>query len=222
MRLANTPILTVIFIFSLLIGNSQKVFPQIMAITDTGEEVILYDDGTWVYSDPSFNADSVTQISTNPTLFVKDSSATFLLKSKKIDVGVWLDPKKWSFTRSVGNPEAEYEINLKGEELYGMLIVERTELPLTFMKNAAITNARQVAPDIRVVEEEFRTVNGYKMLYLRLQGTITGLRLSYLGYYYSGPEGTAQLVTFSSTDLIEDYKDEAHTLLQGLTALEEE
>ncbi|NJX17602.1 hypothetical protein HC176_19215, partial [Tamlana crocina] len=91
---------------------------QTRAITDTGQEVVLNSDGTYAYVNEE-EAAAVT-IPTNPEEFSKSDSASFLLKSKRIGVGFWLDPKLWSFGAPTDNPDAEYEVTLKGEDLYGV------------------------------------------------------------------------------------------------------
>ena len=71
---------------------------QQKAVTETGEEVILFEDGTWKYQ----NEDDflIKEISTNSNIFQKDKESTFLLKSSKVNVGIYLNPKTWSFESS--------------------------------------------------------------------------------------------------------------------------
>jgi len=84
-------LLTFVFGLSLLISNAQQ-----NAITGNGEEVLLYEDGTWEYLNDSLNIDEV--VSVNDQLFTKNKSSSFLVKSKMTNVGVYLNPKVWSFT----------------------------------------------------------------------------------------------------------------------------
>ena len=63
-----------LFIFIISICNAQT-----KAITDTGDEVILYSDGTWKYANAE--KQTITEIKTNPNVFEKGSEASFLLKS---------------------------------------------------------------------------------------------------------------------------------------------
>ena len=69
----------------LLLYLSSFVFVQAQqkAITEIGEEVILYENGTWKYQNQE-NEDEF-EIPTNPKSFTKDEDATFLLKSRKFD-----------------------------------------------------------------------------------------------------------------------------------------
>ena len=191
---------------------------QKKAVTENGEEVILYDNGTWEYLN---NQDYlVTQIPTNPKTFQKNENATFLLKSNRLNVGFWLDPKAWSFRKSTENPDAEYEFNLKEEDLYGMVLTEKFEIPLQSLKLIAVENAKEVAPDLKVIKEEYRNVNGLKVLLLHMNGTMQGIKVSYYGYYYSNETGTVQFITYTSQNLMNTLIEEGEKLLNGLVVIE--
>lgn len=191
---------------------------QIHAVTENGDEVFLYNDGTWQYADGQ-ELGGKDEIPTNSKPFTKPSSSTFLLKSKILDVGVWLNPRDWSFTKATGNEAAEYEFELKDGDLYGMIITERISMPLPTLKRFAIENAREVAPDLRVVEEEYRTVNGVEVLYLQMNGTMDGVKFSYVGYYYSNDQGSVQMLTFTSQNLLGEYRGKCEELLNGFVKL---
>ena len=190
---------------------------QQMAVTQTGEQVILFDDGTWTYQDK--DALTETEIQTNSTKFIKDVNSTFLIKSEKVDVGFWLNPKIWAFKKSTDNPDAEYELQLKGEDLYGMIISEKVEIPLETLKSIALENGRAVAPDLKVVKEEYRSVNGLKVLFLQMNGTMQGVKFSYYGYYFSTKNGSIQYITYTSQNLQNSYIKECENLLNGLVEL---
>lgn len=191
---------------------------QQKAVTETGEEVILYDDGTWKYQNKS---PSVTaEIPINPTKFKKGKQSTFLLKSKTIDMGFWLDPKKWSFEKNTSEADIEYDLQLKDGGLYSMIICEKIQIPLETLKTIAFANGQDAAPDLQIVKEEYRKVNGLDVLHLRMDGTVQGIKFSYYGYYFSNEKGTVQFITFTSQNLMEDYEKEAEQLLNGLVDLD--
>lgn len=195
-------------------------YAQQKAVTETGEEVILFIDGTWRFQNEEDLKE--TQIPTNGKEFTKDKNSTFQIKSSKFNVGFWINPKKWSFEKAVNNPEAEYELELKGGDLYSMIISEKIEIPLTTLKTIALENAKASAPDIKIVNEEYRIVNGLKVLHLQMNGTLQGIKFSYFGYYFSNENGTLQYVTYTSQDLLESYIDDCEELLNGIVELEKE
>ena len=102
----------ILFSICLLICNISKA--QKKAITDTGEEVILYENGTWKYF-KEFDSNDSNVIKINPVVFSKSSNASFLLKSNHGNIGFWIDPKKWTFGKSATNPSADFELEFKRE-----------------------------------------------------------------------------------------------------------
>lgn len=193
------------------------VFSQQRAVTENGEEVILYDNGSWTYE----NEEEIThkEIPTNPSLFEKGKESTFLLKSNKMNMGFYLNPKTWSFKKATENEDAEYEFQIKDGDLYGMVITEKMEVPLESLKSIAVNNGKKVAPDLKIEKEEYRTVNGLKVLLLKMNGTTQGIKFTYYGYYFSSAQGSLQFITYTSQNLIDSYIPEAEKLLNGLVEL---
>jgi hypothetical protein len=204
-----TIILTSFFLYAI---NSTA---QTSAVTSAGEEVVLYNDGTWKYVNKKSTEGA--EIKTNSTKFSKDKEATFLVKSNITNVGIYLNPKKWSFKKA--KDAGEYEFQLKEKEGYALLLAERIEIPLESLKSIALTNAQKAAPDAEIVKEEYRMVNGIKVLCLQMDGTIQGIRFSYFGYYYSSDKGTVQLLTYTSKSLFKDYQADLETFLNGFVEL---
>lgn len=185
---------------------------QIPAVTESGDEVLLYNDGTWKYIKEPENSTPTT----NPTTFTKGDDATFQVKSKKMPAHIWINPKKWSFQKSGPDDASEYEFELKGEDAHGLLIAEKIEIPLPDLKNIAFENAKEVAPDIEIIHEEYRTVNGVRVLCMQMNGTIQGIKFTYYGYYFSSESGTVQFLTYTSQNLFSTYRKDMEELLNGL------
>ncbi|MCX6294184.1 MAG: hypothetical protein NT127_07815 [Sphingobacteriales bacterium] len=205
----------VIVLISLFFVN--VIQAQKKAVTETGEEVNLYDDGSWKY----VNEDQLSEkeISTNTINFKKDKESNFLIKSKKLNVGFWLNPKIWSFEKSKDDSPAEYNLSMKGAGLYGMIISEKIEIPLETLKSLAVKNAMDAAPDMKIVKEEYRIVNGIKVLLLQMNGTMQGVKFTYYSYYFSNTNGSVQFVTYTSKKLFESYKPKMESLLNGIVEI---
>jgi len=86
----------------------------------------------------------------------------------------------------------------------------------------AVENARSVAPDIRVLKEGDRVVNGVTVSYMEMVGTIQGIPFTYLGNYYSGSTGSVQVIGYTSQDLVEKYRVNIDELINGFTILEQQ
>ncbi len=202
-----------IFFFSFLVPACCASAQQ-TAVTQTGERVVLYSDGHWEY----VNRDSLNEllIPTNPEPFVKSKKSDFLLKSKRIPIGVWLDPKAWTFEAQNAGEAAEYELDHKNGSLYALMINENLDVPLTTLGNIALDNAREAAPDVKVISKEYRKVNGLTILMMRMTGTIQDIRFSYYGYYYAGNGHATQFLVYTSEDFMEENIPVVEELLNGL------
>lgn len=206
---------TALFVYFFIISNI--ITAQTSAVTSNGDEVVLYNDGTWKFTNKTDSQTS--KIDTNKTVFLKNADATFLLKSNITSVGINLNPKKWSFSKSGTNASAEYSLQLKGEDAYAMFIVEKIEVPLETLRNLALENARNAASDIKIIAEEYRIVNGTRVLCLQMDGTTQGIKFSYFGYYFSFEKGSVQFVTYTSQNLFKNYKPALEELLNGFVIL---
>jgi len=203
---------TVLVITALLLTTSS--YSGQKAITDTGEQVILNSDGTWTYADAKQKQDH--RIETNKMKFEKPGDATFLLKSTKNNAAFWINPVKWSIKKPEKNTAREYQFQLNGKDLYGMVLTEEIEIPVESLVDIALANARNAAPDARIVTKEFRVVNGRKVLYMEITGKIMGIDFTYFGYYHSNSSGCTQLIAYTGTKAVDKYKPEAIDFLNGL------
>ena len=139
-----------------------------------------------------------------------------MLKSSSNNSAFWINAKKWSFKKSKTNVEAEYEFSLKGGDLHGMAITEGLEIPIEYLINIALENAQAEAPDAKIVSQEYRIVNGHKVIYLEISGTMYGISFTYFGYFYSDSSGTTQFIAYTGTSLADKYRSEINDFLNGL------
>jgi len=188
---------------------------QTHAITDTGDEVILNDNGTWNYINDSIP--KVIQLKLNDKVFTKNDLSSFLVKSKKLNIGIWINPKKWSFNKALKKEATEFIFSKKENDLYAILITEKIQIPLETLRNIALVNAKNASADIKVLKEEYRMVNGKKVLMMQMVGTIQGLRFKYMGYYYSNPNGTVQFLSYTFESQFDEFEHELELFLNGLT-----
>jgi hypothetical protein len=196
---------------------------QIKALTDNGREVILSYDGTWKYSDDNSikNAVSTDSLTTNKTKFTKTSQATFLVKSTIFNVGVFMNPSKWTFAAHRDNEKnPEYRFTLKSEEGYAMMVAEKTQIGLENMRQIAFLNAQKASVDVKETGAEYRMVNNKKILCLKFQGTIQGIKFVYFGYYFSSPNGTIQLLSYTSEQYYDSIQKELENFLNGFVEIE--
>ena len=98
-----------------------------------------------------------------------------------------------------------------------MAINEAIKVPLESLADLALTNAQDAASDAQIIKQEYRVVNGKKVMFMQINGTAQNIKFSYLGYYYSDDSGTSQFVVFTGQNLVNKYKEEILNLLNGFT-----
>ena len=98
-----------------------------------------------------------------------------------------------------------------------MMITEKVEIPIESFKSIALENGRSVAPDLKIIKEEYRNVNGLTVLMLQMNGSIQGIKVSYFGYYYSNENGSVQFITYTAQNLLKDYMPDCENLLNGFS-----
>jgi len=205
-----------IFICLLICAFSFNINASKRAITDEGDVVILSDDGTWSYKDGKAFSD--IEIPINANIYESHYQAVFAVKSAKTDASFSIDPRKWKFKKnSNGHESAEYTFELKNSDLYGMVISEQIEINIEELAKIAFDNAKQAAPDTTLVKKEYRIVNGSKVIYMEMVGTIQSIKFKYLGYYYSNSSGSTQYLAYTSTNLVEKYKTDIDIFLNGFS-----
>ena len=172
-----------------------------------GSVVLLNSDGTWTEATSKTLAASAAAVRTRP------SSATEtvpLIKSATLS----FDPAKWKQAPSTAPGRFGFA-HLAGDG-YAMVIAERIEMAPDALANMALTNAREAAPDARVVMDDNRIVNGTPVRCLQIVGTMQGITFKYFGYYYAGPAGTIQVITYTSSSLFDEFAADFEGLLDGL------
>jgi hypothetical protein len=180
------------------------------AVSEDGKPVILKPDGTW-----TFDGTSTVKTNSGGKGFGRPAASTKVVKSKKGFYEIWYDPAKWTPTSPI-NPEAELEFRHSSGDAYGMAIAERVTMPISTLMEHAIKNAKHAAPDLRVVKEGERTVNGAEVNWMKMNGTIEGIRFTYYGYYWTGGSGSLQVVMYTGQNLFKEFKKDFDSFLNGL------
>lgn len=54
---------------------------------------------------------------------------------------------------------------------------------------------------------------------LQMDGTIQGIKITYMGYYFSNDSGTVQFITYTSQNLFAAFLPEIEILLNGFEIL---
>jgi hypothetical protein len=210
-----------LFLLLLITACYYTCCAQTKAVTDVGDEVLLYPNGTWKYADGRTHASSSSDsVAINPGTFTKNKLATFLVKSTKTNVGFYLNPAEWVFEKGAPTEAIEYRFKPKiSTDLYAMAITEKIEVPVENLPEVVLTNAQKKVTDVEMVKKEFRMVNGKKILCLQYHGTVSGIKFVWMGYYYSSAAGTVQLVGATSENLFANSYRILENFLNGIIVL---
>ncbi len=206
--------------YILLLAFAFYCFPtlgQIKAITEEGDEVLLSDNGTWAYVSKIKKAHTIIP---DTVYEEKSSNATFLVKGKKVNYGVYVNPKKWKFEKPDNGDAIEYDFQHKTLDIYASTIPEQIPIPFGTLKGLALENIRSSAPDANIIEEGVRVVNGILVHSLVIKATIQGINFTYLGYYYCSDLDTIQFVAYTSDNLFAKHRKEIEEFLKGFTIID--
>ena len=207
-----------IFTLAVLL-QSLTFIAQQRALTEDGKEVVLFDNGTWKFVNES-DAKALETTITNNNLFEKSRNASFLMKSKKMDVGVYFDPKKWKLATQNISPHVEYFFaeRSSNDGYFGFMITEKVQIAtLKNLKDLIIENVNRNVDYFRLKESEYRTVNGVKVLYIRYAANTKGMDFEYAGNYYINSDGYAGVVGFSSQKMFENSFGAIQELINGIS-----
>ena len=194
---------------------------QEIAVTERGDSVILFANGSWDYYSNYLSEDygEIPEIHMNEASFSKPNASKTKIEGSNGTYEIWYNDKVWKRV-PVGdlNPDAEIALQLKNGDAYAMVIYEEIEIEVVNLSQIALDNAFNVAPDIQMTEREFRVVNNDTLVCMRMEGSTQGMKVGYYSYFLTNPKGSIQFHTFSGHKLIEKYKEEIEDLLNGLVA----
>ena len=98
---------------------------------------------------------------------------------------------------------------------YAMVVTDRLPTTLTELRGRVLNDARGTDPNLNVVEEKLRRVDGTDRLMLRMEGKVDGIPMTILGHYYSGLWGTVQVLTCTHPKLFREYRHDFEDFLNG-------
>jgi len=198
--------IVLLMVTATVFGASTLIAEDKRATTADGKVVILKDDGTWSYA----------------AEYKRDKKATLAYSGKRKTFAVYLVPNTWKKLDKVDNDAAEVGFIHKEGDIVSLIIAERLEIPLATLKKAAIENARMADRNAKIVHEEKRTVNGKEMLCLTIEAEINDVPFTFFGYYYSGDEGSFQILTWTGRKLFKEAKPEMEEFLNGFEIIKKQ
>lgn len=210
------------YTFFLLSLFSICINSQIKALTEDGKEVVLFDNQTWKFINES-DEKTLVEIKDNTQVFNKSADATFLMKSKKVNTGIFFNPKKWKIINSgISSPFIDYYFNNTSDSnLFAILGSESAPVQtLKNLKELIVAGVQRNADYFRLKESEYRTVNNIKVLHLKYSANTKGIDFEYMGNYYLTPEGYGAATAYTFGNKYELNKTELENFINGITKTE--
>lgn len=203
-----------ILMFAVLLLTAHQGFAQVKAITEEGKEVVLYTNGTWKFIEEPviIEEEGDTIVANTP------DGASFELKGDVPKFRIRINPAKWEIKK--GEEGVSYLFKFRRGDAYVMLIAEEYEFPIDELLEIAVQNGLKNAPDLKVVKTQNRVINNIELKSMEMEGTMAGIQINYLGYYYSNSGGTIQLVGFTAKKLYPKYQPEIEELLNGFAGID--
>jgi hypothetical protein len=157
----------------------------------------------------------------NSQTFIKSKDADYCLRSKNLNVGIYLNLKDWSFSKPDSSEYTEYDFTCKSVfDVAGYLVVEKGKgISLERLGKIAIENARKSASRVVILRKEYRTVNGVRLLCLQMDVAIKRINVSTFGYYYTNANGAVQLVASTASRFFQQRKGAMENFLNGFVVL---
>jgi hypothetical protein len=124
-----------------------------------------------------------------------------------------INPSLWTETKSTQGNQRTFQ-HVSGDA-YAMVITERIPTTLNELRQRVLNDARDTDPDLKIVEEKLRRMNGSDLLMLRMEGKVDGIPMAVLGYYYGGRWGTVQVLTCTRPKQFRKYRHDFDDFLNG-------
>lgn len=192
---------------------------QIKAVTEDGREVVLLENKTWRFVNDT-DEKTLDVIETNEALVKKPNDATFLMRSKKVDAGIYINPKRWKNIKMSVLPTAEYTFkSLVNPNIMILGCLMSENAPIQTLKNLrdVMLGAIQSKADyFKLNKSEYRTVNGIKVLFIDYSLNTSGMDFHYIGNYYLTEDGYCNVVVFCYEKDFDKNQSEMQNFINGL------
>ncbi len=200
---------------------------QTVAITETGDTVFLYDNGTWSFEPfedydselPAyFKPESAIRFDTSSIAYAKPAQAKKAISDENKMFSIHYDDKKWKrIPPATLNPDAQFAFEGKGIDVWAVVISEETIIPKENMLGIALENMiMNGLNDAEILSATFKDVNDSEILHGKIKSSLQGIDFVFDSYYFSNDKGTLQFVVWTSAQLTDKYGQATQDLLNGL------
>jgi hypothetical protein len=201
------------------------VSSQIRAVTETGDTIFVYDNGTWSFemeeqapeaSEFDF-LDVQLLIDTLDTEQHFPASAKKEVKNARNQFTVKYNGSVWSrIPPATLNEDAEFAFKVKNQEIWSVVISEETPIIVdNLFRIAKKTMEDNTRSSAKILKTEIRKVNGENIFRGVLNANFSGISFIFDTYYFSNDLGSVQFVTWTSETVWNKNQDLIIDMLNG-------
>lgn len=207
----------------LLLLTSLYTYSQTRAVTELGDTIYVYDNGTWSY-DLLEEAPEVNEFSfldeSIPLDTISKSFTYSQTAKKQVENGFGMfkikyDDTKWRRVPPASlNDEAEFGFEAKDSDIWCIVISEETPIKPDLLFSIARQSIKEkMGTTPEVIKSELRTVNGHQVVRGAMKANISGIDFIFDTYYYSNDKGSVQFTTWTGETV---WKREQENILEFL------
>jgi len=204
------------------IAISLSTKAQTKAMTEDGKEVVLFDNKTWKFVNES-DEKTLETISTNEQLYEKNKEATFLVKSKKVEGGLFYDPRVWKIIKTDLNfPSIEHVFtNTVSPNVFAVFVSENAPVQtLKNLKDLVIAGVQKNSSYFRLKEAEYRTVNNIKVLHMKYSVNAKGIDFEYIGNFHLTGDGYCSITAYTFANKYQENTKVLENFVNGITKVD--
>ena len=198
---------------------------QIRAVTEKGDSIYVYSDGTWSFElediredvmadflEEVLDIDTITQVQSYPKSVDKTLETGINQFEFKYNSKQWKRVPPAEF-----NDDAEFAFELRNHDVMAIIITEETEIGTeNILKIARSSLEENLGGTVEVMKIEQRNVNGTELLRGVFLAEVSGIEFLFDSYYYSDERGTTQLTVWTGLSLWEKYESKIVDFLNGM------
>ena len=208
-----------------------QVHGQVQAITEYGDTIFVYDNGTWSFElldeappiEKEFGfLSKEVKIDTLSEGFTFSENVTKEVNNSRDQFTVKYDDRLWGrVPPGTLNEDAEFAFKFKESDIWSVVISEETPIEINKLFLIAKKNMESYSgEDAEIIATELRTVNGTPVIRGVLKSTFSGITFMFDSYYYSDDRGSIQFTTWTSDTIWEKNQETILDLLNGLIVKE--
>lgn len=213
------------FFFLFILFGVNSSFSQIKAVTENGDTIYVYNNGTWSYELRDFATQKGTMDYLKESVQIEPINATFKtpttskenVKNSQNQFQIFYNSEDWvRVPPATLNDDAEFAFEAKFADVWSVVISEETPIEKeTLFKIARKNIEENTGTNPETLSLTQFKVNGIDILRGVIRANFSGIIFVFDTYYYSDERGSVQFTTWSSETVWKKNEEKIQDLLKG-------